>query len=608
MSLRLAPLLTVLLILGACGGGGSEGVDTFTGNLKAVSFRVSHPRPTAAHEVAVFTTIEATDDIDAVPVSYFLLDKQQVDAGNDEAEQHVIDEAVFRNVRVGVEEYATVVKIPAAIPFPSSDAQREWYLIPQVDAADAIQETNEDDNLPTSGDRIVVTLFNRNTTEADIVIENVEIDSQDAIVLDPTATSYPPTPGPNGTVSDQPDHDFGATLTISTTGANDAEDCDLSATIAVPGEGELPLRFWDPEQSQYVNQVFTTITPGIVNTIHCDMHFPGGTRREIDTYLRTGAGNEFTVTFSSNMTANLAEWENGVRRLNDDRGDDNRFQATIVIVLPPLPPARKIQWDVGYKKDWSNAIFSVGLDLGGGASLDERGAIARAHAKVPVRLFGLSSDAIDASAFGRVLPRENQPTDSEFSLAVRVFGETLWSRQEEDVNFTYQDDQSITKTYEHRGLVFVGPVPVDVRASASGTMGFRTDVFLDPARLNVQVTPYAEASAFASASVNVIVARFGAEGTMTIIKDCLDVGGEVFLSPPRNNQLTGNVNLSVTNELVGPTGRLYLFVEYPVIQWCAVIFPCGFRQQRDEHTLVRFRTFRKTDVLYNDSRSATVDL
>lgn len=64
--------------------------------------------------------------------------------------------------------------------------------------------------------------------------------------------------------------------------------------------------------------------------------------------------------------------------------------------------------------------------------------------------------------------------------------------------------------------------------------------------------------------------------------------------------------MQVSNTLTGPTGRLFLFVEYPGLKWCRAClfgvclpYPCGFKTVRKELGLVSWVSFVKSDVLFD---------
>ncbi|MEZ5962505.1 MAG: CARDB domain-containing protein [Planctomycetota bacterium] len=614
MNLRIPTLsLFGLLALAACSSGGGGGGGPSLGNLAVTNVRLLSTDPNAAHEMTLAVSISATQAYEQVPISYVLLNASDVDSHAAEVRQHEVSTSVISPVTAGANTYEVFVVIP-------SEAREDgnWYLIPHLDPANAVPETDENDNEPTDHSRVPVAIGNGNTDRADIVLESATVE-QDAVVLWPVdplgpALPYsdPRSPGTSRSAQDRSNHDFDATLEASTTGTREIQRLDITATIAVPGSGSQALWFWDPDRSVYETQIFAAISPGVPTTVNMDVHIPPSTRSRIEAYLRSGGANTFEVTFSSNMTAGIAEWENGSLRHQDrPNGNDDQIRVNVVIVLPPTPqpnPCNDLAYDSGYRKDWKNATFGVGVDFGAGASLDRRGAIGEAHAAIPVKLFGAASKAVELQAYGRVLPREGRPTDSEFRAEFKMFGVALYSRNAIDPSVTYLKEETFTKTYEVRGRVFAGPIPIQLVAQTTGTMGYSLRAYLDPARMEVQGQAFGRIEAFASASVNVVVVEAGVAGAITLLDDVFTATATCQLGTPGNGQLTGTLRMQAINELTGPNGRIYLYESHTEPKWCYQVIPCGLRRVRNEKTLARFQSFAMTDVLFDKQEQRTVCL
>lgn len=587
-----------LSLLASCGGGGGGAAAQPAGNLSVNSVRLLSSGPNAAHEMRLSTTIFASREYTDVPVTYVLLNKEDVDNEVDDVRQYEVSTAEYAQITAGVGDYEGVVTIPDAVR-----EDDEWYLIPHIDSANAIPETDEEDNLPTDGSKIYVKIGSANSDRADIVIESAEVD-EDAVILYPMK-SLPMTGG----ILDRDDHDFSATLVMTTTGSKTLTNVDVQASIAIPGGNTYRLFGWDEVDDRYENEIRFDITPGIPNTVHMDILLPNGSARTaVSRHIAQGQGNKFKVLFSSNMTAGVTEWENGSQRHGSRGLRDNQIEAEVIIILPPntAPVCNGILWNKGFKKNWANKVFSVGVDFGSSATLDTRGAIAQAHAAVPTKLFGKSSNALDLRAFGRVTPRQGQPTDSEFTLDFEAFGVSLFSLTNNDPSYSYDKTMSWTKSREVRGRMFAGPIPLEVRAKASGTMGYRVSAFLDPARMEVIGSAFANLKGLAEASASAVVIKAGIGGSITLLSDTFTARGEAQLGIPSAGKVTGTLTMEVTNDLRGPTGRLYLFEEHHEPKWCYKVVPCGVRKVRNEKTIARFKTFRKKDVLFSETKTATV--
>ncbi len=592
--------LTALAALAACsGGGGGGGGGQAPGNLSIGATTVESSDPNAGHEIQVATQLGASRAYESVPVGYYLLNKADVDAEADPVRQFEMGNAVFSQVSGGMNSYQTVLRIPTDIT-PNTD----YYLVAQVDPVDDIHETNEDDNVPPDGTTTpVVHIDDTWTNTPDIVLEDVVLDT-DAIVLRPLA-QYPSM----GPLQDVANSHFGCTVMITTTGANDVTDLDLSVSIEVPGGSFQPLKIWNRDNSSYQDSyVAERVVAGQPNGIHLDVFIPEALRLQLLPFVQNGP-TQMGLQVLTNRTAGIAEWDLGSRRYN--RPDDG-VNFDVTVVGPPEPIQQGgLHWDDGFDTSWSNKFFGVGLSMGAGASLDDRGAIAYADAAVPVYLVGSRFDFFDAHIYQRTDPNDN--TNSRYSVDVNALGVTVFTKLVEDPSYVNTEDWNVQKSAEARSLVWVGPVPITLTAGASGTIGYQTTVDLNTSRAILTTGPYANAGAYASAAVDLVVVSAGVAGTLTIVSDELTAAMIADMNITNNgNTLVGTLTFSLTNDLVGPNGRIYLFANYPAPKWCKVPFvgrvPCGVVQRRAEKTLTRFATFHKTDILFEDVETTSVDL
>jgi hypothetical protein len=598
---RFLPGLLTLTALTACGGGGGGGGGgDQPGNLTIGATTMQSNAPNVGHELEVATEIGASRAYDSVPVGYYLLRKEDVDAGVDEVRQHELGNIAFDQVAGGRRAYNAVIRIPTDVE-PNVD----YYLVAQVDPVDEIVETDEEDNVPPEGTApAVVRIEDAWTDTPDIVLEDVVLDTE-AIVLKSLRAF-----ASMGSLQDVQNHHFGATVTVTTTGANDVTDLDLTVGIELPGGSFLPLQIWNRDNASYQDSyVAERVVAGEPNSIHLDVFVPESVLQQLLPFVQNGP-IQTGLQVLTNRTAGIAEWDLGSRRYNRPDNGVN-FDVTIVapFVLPPQPGG--LHWSEGFEKTWTNKFFGVGLALGAEASLDERGAIAQADAEVPVFLAGERFQFFDANIYSRTDP--NDSSNSRYSVDVEALGVTVYTRLVEDPNYVRTEDWNVAKTAEARSLVWVGPVPIRLTAGATGTIGFRTTVDLDTSRAILTAGPYADAGAFAEARVDLAVVSAGVAGNMTIVAD--EFTAEMVADMDIINggdTLLGTLTFSITNELEGPNGRVYLFANYPAPKWCKVPFvgrvPCGVVQRRAEKTLTRFATFRKVDILFEDVQTTSVDL
>ena len=138
--LSYAAALTAALSFTACGGGGGSsnvGPTNLPGNLRATAMSVVAPNPpTAAHEIEMQTSIEATRAYQDVVIAYYLVHKEDYDNEVEEPRQFEVDSAV-QGVAAGTNPYTAFITIPEHVS-PVAD----YYLISRVDPLDEIEETN----------------------------------------------------------------------------------------------------------------------------------------------------------------------------------------------------------------------------------------------------------------------------------------------------------------------------------------------------------------------------------------------------------------------------------------------------------------------------------
>jgi hypothetical protein len=89
--------------------------------------------------------------------------------------------------------------------------------------------------------------------------------------------------------------------------------------------------------------------------------------------------------------------------------------ATITVGLPT-----RLEFEKAYAKTFANSLFGAGVDLYAGAFLDRDGGRAKAHAIVPVKVFGQSFDLLRVTDDASVDPRP--PVASHFDHRFELFG------------------------------------------------------------------------------------------------------------------------------------------------------------------------------------------
>jgi len=125
----------------------------------------------------------------------------------------------------------------------------------------------------------------------------------------------------------------------------------------------------------------------------------------------------------------------------------------------------------------------------------------------------------------------------------------------------------------------LGPFDIELTAQINPEFGIRPSIDLDGiSGTVVNVTPYANLGAVTTMSVGIpIITKFGIEGDISLIEYDFIMGtsGKLdFVSKDNKvHQLKGKIQEEISHKLLGPNGKVYLFVEYPA---CVEDEPDGF--------------------------------
>jgi len=148
---------------------------------------------------------------------------------------------------------------------------------------------------------------------------------------------------------------------------------------------------------------------------------------------------------------------------------------------------------------------------------------ARADGKVYAVAFNYQREIVR----GRANISGQQGGANSGSAAVFAMGQQIWS-----ANLSYSFNPTPinwSRTFFSASKTFmVGPVPITVRASVAGGVKLTVSGEISPTVARLSATPGGWGNVTASAAVNIIVARFGVEGSLTLINVSLPARGELF--------------------------------------------------------------------------------
>jgi hypothetical protein len=172
----------------------------------------------------------------------------------------------------------------------------------------------------------------------------------------------------------------------------------------------------------------------------------------------------------------------------------------------------------------------------------------------------------------------------------------------------------------------VGPIPLSIEGCAQGSVGFEFDVGaaygagIDGERafpsadaegqILAQARPYFSVGATISVAIDVVIARAGVEGSLTLFDYSLpssgslnigfDVSDPAFDGAP---SASARLNLHVDQDVRGPYGRISLFADLRGIKICKAgwfPYPCGLSWNRVATVpLFTFGAARDKRVIYD---------
>lgn len=324
------------------------------------------------------------------------------------------------------------------------------------------------------------------------------------------------------------------------------------------------------------------------------------------------------------------------------RSDDCRRFSVVGVRAQPAAPSPSAASRLDLNREWSRHFGNnnIGLDarfntenyvIVGGAVSDSTGRVAVTSRYLPdLTLF-------DARAYAGV--DLFQPDRTGLELRVDVFGVRALSfeRRVPEMRELYNRDWSVMRRQCKSGRVTIGPIPIALEGCMQGTLGLNVNagIYRDGAiamrrfadldtegQLAVTVTPYANAGGSASVSIDVLIARAGVEGQLTILDVRAPVTGSANVGlqrmDPMTNRPAAQANLNINWQLVvtGLRGRILLFADTRGVKICRkrvwfvnVPYPCGITwDRRGDLTLFSFgadpETFTLLDRTFANFRLA----
>lgn len=218
-----------------------------------------------------------------------------------------------------------------------------------------------------------------------------------------------------------------------------------------------------------------------------------------------------------------------------------------------------------FNKVWSKSNTYGNSTFGSGYSasltLDATGATgtandrisAEAKAKANVTVLG-ATGGLEGYAYGKI-----QNTTASDNMYLKVLGATVWSHTGAA---TMSANPSWTRTLASAStLIWLGPVPVTLSASGSGTLGVQASFGYSGGLLSAKARPYGNLKATASAGVDLLVAAAGVSANLTLINASLPAVASLSLLTATDGKSQFRYDLDLDASLNTLSGNVQLWAK-----------------------------------------------
>ena len=245
--------------------------------------------------------------------------------------------------------------------------------------------------------------------------------------------------------------------------------------------------------------------------------------------------------------------------------------------------------------------FGVGISFSSSNSVDGFAGKGQIYNGAEVNAYALGKAIELAKAFGTAEADLLYPSAS-YQAFVRVFGDVVIDEGDSasaDISRDWGLQWTERKTFA-TARFFAGPIPITIKAGASGSVGFGAGLALNgPVISGYGDLFYASLNAYATGGVDVGFASGGIGADLLLLQQTFRVSGEADLSDILNRHVT--LNALAQNQIQAIQGRFYLFAKYPKYKFCCKV-------KKKTKTLTLYNTgalFDKSWDLVNESRTVS---
>ncbi len=566
-------LLQLVFVLGGCGGGG-DSVSQTQVSVRSVEL-LSPETVEKGHYISLSVTLSSDADLNNLGMSYYLLSK-------DEATQQ-IDSYHFGSTSIPV--VASGERMYAQSFVFSDDVPAGTYnLLIQVDP---LETSLPDDITYEAPDDVTVTVA-ADQGKPDLVARAIHAHSSYLVLSQDEELGD----------GERRDH-ISMTVDVESV-AHDASNVAIMAYVETTA-GYEPVRIWNSAGKSFGDSlILSSLDANVLQSVMLDLLVP-------QTVLARLEGKTSTnVKVVIDPFDEIDENENAL--ILTGRADDNELVQPVNIYAGAPVASRGdggLNFQTSFSKGFDNKHFGADLDFLGKAWFGLNGIGASVSGTLPVTVLGHTFDFLGITSDAHYNPI--LPTDSAFDLDVEFAGITLYS-QSGNAGFEWEKTWQIEKNMGYTQTFVIGIVPVDVSAGASGALGIKATVSVN-SEFDGTVSPFVDVGAYASAAIDLAVAKGGIRGTLYLIGCSFDTKlGGTIAADAGATQLTGTLDETVGYTLSGPNGDLVIFVKWPKTcwKWHVIPYPCGWHEK--DWSLVSWSTYSKKDTLLDKHQSVTVPL
>jgi len=575
---------TALILSYGCNDDGGEPY-----NFKLISIQTGADAY-LGHLLPVTVTIKALSEVENLPVQFSFMKQSDVDSSPEQENENIdvliSDSIIIPDVSAGENQYQVNIKVPA-----ETGKTGNYYISAVIDPNEVVEQKSSDKINESESDMwAVVNLRDDYLLDTDLVVDSLVL-SDDTVML--TKPSIPTDPNI---------HAIMGTVTVKSANKR-MLNTPISFVLTIPTAGDYPLSVWDDDIKGFSSYYYIAeLRNDIPLSIPFSLKIDSATRDIIEGLGPSSCTLTVMIDPDDSVAEPFVDGSIGGESNNTKQADltiivgDEQVNESKSLGIPKGGLAYSKQYDTGF----GNNTFGAKASFSANASLNTTGAYGSVAGQVPITIFGFKFNMAEANAWAKAVP--HRISSSGMGVIFKFVGFTLYEYSR-TMEFTWEKDWSVYKSYGYSQQFWVGPVPLNVGAGAQGTIGFNINFEVSD-NLIANAGPYVYAGAYASASVGVGgLLEAGVRGNLNLINANFInevTAGITLLS--NNTELQGTLKETVSVTIAGPNGNVQLFAKYPCITrwkcccWGRVCWPI-FGICESYYTLVSFTSWSNTYTL-----------